>query len=100
MWKPLHEAFELEEPVDLGIAIEATDVLAPTRVREVFATARTDRDRCAIIVAEGARLTLLDFDGPERVRESLADYERTGPAFTDPPSPEAFDRALAKVAAV
>lgn len=99
MWKPLHEALELEDPVDLGIDIEVTDVLPPARVREVFAAARSEPGRCAIIVAEGARLTFLDEDAPERLRETLAAYERGGLPFGDPTTTAAFDAALASVAA-
>ena len=39
-------------------------------MREVFAAARGEPGRCAIIVADGARLTLADFDAPARVRGS------------------------------
>ncbi len=94
----MHEAFELDEPVDLGIQIDVTDVLTALRAREVYAAARAEPGRCAIIVAEGARLTFTDFDAAPRLRERLAAYERTTDPFGALPPSDSIDRTLAKLA--
>lgn len=97
MWKRVHEAFEQEDIVDLGVAIELTDVLEPARAREVFAAARQEPGWCALVVAEDAQLTPGDLDAAERVKEWLARYDESPDPFTELHDGASIDAALARL---
>lgn len=98
MWKSLQEAFELDDPLDLGIAIEITDPLDADRAREVYAAACAEPGTAALILAAGCRHWLDDFDVALRVRDELALYEAAQAPFIELPSSDGIEAALARLA--
>jgi Domain of unknown function (DUF4253) len=98
MWRSVHEAFDLDQPIDFGIAVEVTDLLPPPRAREVYATTRGEAGRCALILTEDAELPFADFDAQERLRERLAAYQRGDERPVPEISTEPIERALARLA--
>jgi Domain of unknown function (DUF4253) len=100
VWKSLHEAFELEAPVDVGVTIEATDILDNAAVSEAYVAARGDSGTAALILAvteHEPQHWLTDFEVEDRVREALARYDELDDPFPALPDASGIDEALARV---